>query len=168
MWAWGRSRRRIEGTKMTTEVSVYVFSSKSITNIWAGYGAQTWAVAIGSDTTNKGKATKAGKMPVGSFGILYCEPWKSFTVPFVTCTVPDPTRNEEEIWTDKWMLPFRFKPLANPRNRIAGNEILSLPGAQARKISNYANYLTVQGNFAFQASIVDARDWQLIISKLVG
>ncbi len=153
---------------MNADVKVYVFSSKSITNIWAGFGAETWAVAIGSDATNKGKTTKALKMPVGSFGILYCEPWKSFTVPFVTYSVPDPDRSESEIWADDWMLPFRFRPLASPRSRLSGNEVLSLPGAKERKISNYANYLTVQGNFAFQGSTIDARDWQMIVSKLVG
>ncbi|NEI73358.1 hypothetical protein GR212_27770 [Rhizobium lusitanum] len=152
---------------MPNDVSVYVFSSKSITNIWAGYGAETWAVAIGSETTNKGKTTKAGKMPLGSFGILYCEPWKAFTVPFVTCSVPKQNETEEEIWADKWMLPFRFKPLGNPRNRIGGSEVLALPGARARNIGNYANYLTVQGNFAFQASTIDAQDWETIISRLI-
>lgn len=150
------------------DVSVYVFSSKNITNIWAGYGAETWAVAIGSEATNKGKKTKAAKMPVGSFGLLYCEPWKAFTVPFVTCSEADPLNHESEIWEGQWMLPFRFRALGSPRKRIAGQEILNLSGAKERGTTNYANYLTVQGNFAFQASNIDHRDWHALVSQLVG
>ncbi|WP_439631664.1 hypothetical protein [Shinella sp.] len=148
-------------------VSVYVFSSKSITNIWAGFGAGTWAVAIGAEATNKGKTTKALKMPIGSFGLLYCEPWKAFTLPFVTCSVPQSGSFEEEIWAERWMLPFKFKALGTPRKTMPGSEILELSGARERGLTNYANYLTVQGNFAFQASAIDANDWQTILSRLV-
>jgi hypothetical protein len=148
-------------------VNVYVFSSKSITNIWAGFGASTWAVAIGSETTNKGKTTKAQKMPIGSFGLLYCEPWKAFTLPFVTCSVPEPGSFEEEIWAERWMLPFKFKALGTPRKTISGSDILDLSGARRRGLTNYANYLTVQGNFAFQASSIEADDWQTILSRLI-
>ncbi len=148
-------------------VSIYVFSSKSITNIWAGFGAGTWAVGIGSETTNKGKTTKALKMPIGSFGLLYCEPWKAFTLPFVTCSIPEVGSYEEEIWADRWMLPFKFKALGTPRKTMSGSEIAGLSGARERGITNYANYLTVQGNFAFQASSIEASDWQTILSRLI-
>ncbi|MFK0275185.1 hypothetical protein ACIQUG_15985 [Ensifer sp. NPDC090286] len=152
---------------MSNSINVYVFSSKSITNIWAGYGASTWAVALGSEATNKGKITKSQKMPVGSFGILYCEPWKAFTVPFVTCSTPDQNRTEGEIWAENWMLPFKFRALGNPRKKFLGSDVLSLPGAAAKQITNYSNYLTVQGNFAFQPSTVDARDWETLVTRLV-
>lgn len=150
-----------------TDVGVFVFSSKSITNIWAGYGAQTWAVAIGSDQTNKGKRTKAAKMPIGSFGLLYCEPWAAFTVPFVTCTRPDQEGTEAEIWDKAWMLPFQFRPLGSPRKRLAGHDLLALPGAKERQVANFSNYLNVQGNFAFQTSKIDLRDWEYILERLV-
>lgn len=168
MWAWARSRRRIEENAVTSEVDIYVFSSNSITNIWAGYGAATWAVSIGNDAaSNKGKATKSQKMKVGSFGILYCEPWKAFTVPFVTCSKPDPSEFEGEIWDGTWMLPFGFKPLGTPRKRLLGSELLELPGAKSREISNYSHYLKVQGNLVFNASRIDTDDWQEIVSRLV-
>jgi len=41
------------------DISVYVFSSNTITNIWAGYGSRTWAVSDGSDAYNKVRKTKA-------------------------------------------------------------------------------------------------------------
>ncbi|MCM2440916.1 hypothetical protein HGO34_14445 [Agrobacterium vitis] len=152
---------------MSSKVNIYVFSSKSITNIWAGYGAQTWAVSIGEDASNNaGKKTKSKRMTVGSFGILYCEPWKAFTVPFVTISAPDLDKNEEEIWDGTWMLPFRFKALGNPKSRMPGSDISKLPGAAREGITNYSHYLKVQGNLAFTTSAIDAEDWEYIIREL--
>lgn len=153
---------------MSAEVDVFVFSSSSITNIWAGFGAATWAVSIGNDeANNKGKVTKSQKMKVGSFGILYCEPWKSFTVPFVTSSKPDANAYESEIWEGTWMLPFNFKPLGTPRRRLEGSEVLKLAGAKSRGLSNFGHYLKVQGNLVFNPSKIEADDWQEIVSRLV-
>ncbi len=149
------------------EVRVYVFSSSSVTNIWAGYGARMWAVSKGeSETAFKGKRTKAAKISSGSFGLLYCEPWQAFTVPFVFRSKPQTEFSEREVWDGEWFLPFAITPLGSPRSRLQGEDIKKLPGAARRGITNFSHYLRVQGNFAFQESLVAEQDWEKIVEKL--
>ncbi|WP_202323271.1 hypothetical protein [Mesorhizobium sp. 113-3-9] len=145
------------------KVDVFVFSSDSITNIWAGYGARTWAVRAGDSAGTKAKITKSSRFVPGSFGLLYCKPWKAFTVPFVSTTAPDTQRVEKEIWHDDWILPFAFAPLSSPKDSLIGNDLYDLLEGVG---SNYSNYLSVQGNFDFQPSSILRKDWELIIRKL--
>ena len=152
---------------MSDELNVFVFSSDSITNIWAGYGAATWAVSQG--TTTPAKRTKSGNMQPGSLGILYCVPWQAFTVPFVTTTVPDKDAIETDIWNGEWILPFQFKALASPRRRIDGKALRSLlPGMERKDISNFSHYLHVQSNFDFQPSKIGNDDWSTLVDRLVA
>lgn len=153
------------GLHMHEEIDVYVFSSDTITNIWAGYGASTWAVSRGG--TAPAKVTKSARLTPGSFGILYCVPWQAFTVPFVTTTLPDTQNSETEIWSDEWLLPFRFRPLGSPRRRVAGKDLYNtLPAMKAKGITNFSHYLNVQSNFDFQPSKVAAEDWRTLIENL--
>jgi hypothetical protein len=152
----------------TETVEVFVFSSDSITNIWAGYGSSTWAVSRGDEASAKAKATKSARLLPGSLGVLYCKPWKAFTVPFVTTTKPDKEKIEREIWHGEWMLPFGFKALGDPRMRITGDETYELlEGMKVRKINNFATYLNVQSNFDFQPSRIDRADWATLVERLV-
>jgi hypothetical protein len=144
-------------------VEVFVFSSDSITNIWAGYGARTWAVRAGESSATKAKITKSARFMPGSFGLLYCKPWKAFTVPFVSITSPNIQRSEKEIWHDEWILPFAFSPLSSPKDRLMGDELYEILEGVG---NNYSNYLSVQGNFDFQPSSILKKDWELIIRKL--
>lgn len=151
---------------MTHEVDVYVFSSDSITNIWAGYGARTWAVSSGANPRRKAKLAEG--LDLGSLGLLYCVPWRSFTVPFVTTTKPDKERIEPEIWQGDWILPFRFQPLSTPRKRVVGTDLYDLlPGLKSKGINNFSHYLSVQSNFDFQPSRIAAQDWAKLIDILV-
>ena len=46
-------------------MNIYAFPSRTRTNIWAGIGRGLWAVSHSEfPSTNKGRATKAAKMPV--------------------------------------------------------------------------------------------------------
>ena len=64
-------------------MEIFVFASKNITNIWAGVGAHLWAVSQTRDaTTAQGRKTKARRMKVGSFGIVYCNEMQALTTPF--------------------------------------------------------------------------------------
>jgi hypothetical protein len=52
--------------------ALFVFSSKNLTNIWAGIGDRRWAVSQRADAQMKGLRTKTRAMTVGSIGVLYC------------------------------------------------------------------------------------------------
>ena len=59
-------------------MELFVFSSKNLTNIWAGIGARKWAVSQ-DQAANTGVTTKAKALRVGSLGILYCVETQSLT-----------------------------------------------------------------------------------------
>jgi hypothetical protein len=59
-------------------MKLYSFASENLTNIWAGIGAGMWAVGESDNPTFvKGRNTKAARMPIGAFGILYCNDTES-------------------------------------------------------------------------------------------
>ena len=148
---------------------IYGFASDSLTNIWAGIGAQRWAVGLSNDTAyTKGRLTKAQKMPIGAFGILYCSETSSYTTPFVVYSRPLPDETITNIWSDPWVLPFGIKPLGNPQRSLTVQEMLEvIPDARSRHITDpRKHFITVQGNFAFQPSEIGDADWAILIEKL--
>ena len=146
---------------------LYSFASENLTNIWAGIGAGMWAVGDSdSPAFVKGRITKAARMPIGAFGILYCNQTGSLTVPFVVYSKADPGRIETEVWSRAWVLPFDIKPLGNPRRQ--------LPRERARQIlpslkdEPFEKLFLVQGQFAFQATDVTDADWAILIQELAA
>ena len=150
-------------------MNIYGFASDSLTNIWAGIGAGLWAVGASADASfSKGRLTKAAKMPIGAFGVLYCKETGSFTTPFVVYSHPDPTATISNIWSDPWVLPFKIKPLGNPtRSMTVAQMKVLLPSVAQKKIANPLTHLIrVQGNFAFQPSEISEADWMALIENL--
>ncbi|WP_309601430.1 hypothetical protein [Sphingomonas sp.] len=150
-------------------MKIYGFASDSLTNIWAGIGAQRWAVGQSNDGAYaKGRLTKAAKMSIGSFGILYCSETSAYTTPFVVYSRPNPSETITNIWASPWVLPFGIKPLGNPDRSLSIRDILTvIPNAAGRGISDPRKHLiTVQGNFAFQASEITDEDWAILIEHL--
>lgn len=148
---------------------IYGFASDSLTNIWAGIGAQRWAVGkAASEAYEKGRLTKAAKMPIGAFGILYCNETSSYTTPFVVYSRPDPSAVIRNIWADPWVLPFGIKPLGNPDRSLSVAQMIEvIPNAAERGIVDPRKHLiTVQGNFAFQSSEISEDDWAALIEHL--
>ena len=144
-------------------VPVYVFSSNSMTNIWAGYGARRWAVADVKQET----VTKAAGMKIGSQGILYCshEGRQGFTMPFVTVSEPDPSSTEKYIWSGEWVLPFSIRPLGSPDAFVPkGDLAMGLSGIPKGK--NWSHYLHVQGLTKFVPSSLSQSDWEWFLRKL--
>ena len=146
-------------------MKLYSFASENLTNIWAGIGAGLWAVGESDNSTFvKGRNTKADRMPVGAFGILYCNETSSLTVPFVVYSKANPNRTENEVWSKPWVLPFSIKPLGNPRRQ--------LPRERARQIlpsleeNSFEKLFLVQGQFAFQAAEVTDADWAILVQDL--
>ena len=103
-------------------------------------------------------------MPIGAFGILYCNETGALTVPFVVYSKADVERTETEVWSKSWVLPFAIKPLGTPRRQ--------LPRERARQIlpslkdNSFEKLFLVQGQFAFQATEVTDADWAVLIQEL--
>src|ERR687892_819885 len=88
-------------------MDLFCFASKNLTNIWAGVGARMWAVAETSPADMKARVTKSKRMVVGSIGVLYCNETHSFTTPFLVYSLVDPDQVVEDVWPERWRLPFK-------------------------------------------------------------
>lgn len=146
-------------------MKLYSFASEDLTNIWAGIGAGMWAVGESDNPTFvKGRITKAARMPIGAFGILYCNETSSLTVPFVVYSKADPSRVEAQVWSKTWVLPFAIKPLGNPRRQLVREHARQI--LPSLKDKSFEKLFLVQGQFAFQATEVTDEDWAILIQEL--
>jgi hypothetical protein len=149
-------------------MKVYVFTSETLTNIWAGVGAQMWAVPLSSSaSSNKGRATKASKMPVGAFGILYCSHNKCFTSPFIVHSKVELNTIIEHIWPGKWILPFSIRTIGNPHAALGWTDVSKqLPscadGAPLNRI------LHVEPLTVFTGDDILNEDWSFLVEKLAN
>ncbi|HXG80562.1 MAG TPA: hypothetical protein VNJ05_02055 [Sphingomicrobium sp.] len=149
---------------MSEQFNLYAFSSEDFTNIWAGVGAETWAVQTKPNASVRGKA---GKIGVPSFGILYAAAEQVLTVPFVILTKPDQTRIERDIWRGEWALPFRIKPLGTPRKTlpaIKAREIV--PSFNRLRTDNFGKVFRVSGSYAFNRCDALQDDWDVLLDWL--
>lgn len=148
-------------------MKLYSFASEDLTNIWAGIGAGTWAVGESDNPIFvKGRITKAARMPIGAFGILYCNETGSLTVPFVVYSKVDPDRVETEVWSKAWVLPFAIKPLGTPRRQLDRERARQI--LPSLKDKSFEKLFLVQGQFAFQAAEVTDADWAILIQELAA
>ncbi|BAV64161.1 hypothetical protein [Sphingobium cloacae] len=150
-------------------MDIYVFASSTLTNIWAGVGSKTWAVSRmeAGSPQEKGRRTKARKMPVGALGILYSSEDKALTVPFIVHSKPDENAEVAHIWPEKWVLPFRIKPLGNPHARMTIEQAKAkLPSFKNGQPFN--NLFRVRADFAFQTSQILPDDWAILIEELAN
>lgn len=150
-------------------MDIYVFASNTLTNIWAGVGAGLWAVAPSEagSPQEKGRITKARKMPVGALGILYSSTDRTLTVPFVVQSRPDERNEVTHIWPERWVLPFEIKPLGSPHKRLSIAEAKAcLPSFQVKPEPPFNNVFRVRADFAFQTSQILSADWSVLIEKL--
>jgi hypothetical protein len=147
-------------------MDIYVFSSNTLTNIWAGIGAKKWAVSK-DQADNAGTRTKARALRIGSLGILYSTPSKTFTSPFMVASVPDQAASVAHIWPEVWWLPFSIHPLGSPDRQMSTSDISKLPVVKASGRS-WNNVFFTQGNFAFQPSRITEEDWAILFRELVA
>lgn len=142
-------------------MNIYVFTSSSLTNIWAGIGARTAAQAGMS-----GAATKATNLRIGSLGLLYCSETQVVTTPFVVTSKPDTAATVDDVWADVWHFPFHIEPLGSPR-RVLHKDALAvhLPSV-ATLARQWHNILHIAPNFAFQPSEISEADWEYLYSNL--
>lgn len=146
--------------------NLYAFSSESVTNIWAGVGAELWAVPTKPNASVRGKAAK---LAIPSFGVLYASAQQSLTVPFVFVERPDPVRIETEVWHGDWALPFRMKPLGTPRKMLKATEArLIMPSFARLNTQNFGKVFRVSGSYAFNRCDVEQADWDILLERLAG
>ena len=148
-------------------MNLYAFSSNNLTNIWAGIGAQMWAVSKPSKQTMKQRVTTSQKMPIGAAGVLYCKETKSFSTPFIVYSLPDPNKEIRDVWPEPWVLPFSIKPLGTPRKLLSVGKAKSLlPSVVRSGKSNISHVLFIHGQMAFIPSPVTESDWEVLIEHL--
>jgi hypothetical protein len=149
-------------------MSIFVFASSNLTNIWAGIGAGLWAVSKSEyAATNKGRVTKARNMEIGSFGILYCVETQSLTTPFVVFSSPDPEAVEAHVWPEEWVLPFKIHPLGTPRKQLNKDQAMKvLPTLVASGETNFGHVVNIQPITVFSASRLTELDWEVLIRHL--
>ena len=146
--------------------NLYAFSSESVINIWAGVGAELWAVPKKPNASVRGKAAK---IDVPSFGILYAGAEQALTVPFVILTHPDPERIESNVWNDDWALPFKIKPLGTPRKMLKASEAKGIfPSFNRLKTDNFGKVFRVSGAYAFNRCDVEQADWDILVERLAS
>ena len=145
-------------------MDLFVFSSKNLTNIWAGVGARRWAVS--SDQAEMpGARTKARALHIGSLGILYRVETQSLTTPFVVSSQPDPSATVRDIWPEEWHLPFGIYPLGSPYRQLEKADIAQLPIVVASD-RQWNNVIRTHGQFVFQPTAIGADDWEILFARL--
>jgi hypothetical protein len=150
-------------------MSIFVFSSKNLTNIWAGIGAGLWAVSKSDTPTHQGRITKSKSMKIGSFGILYCNETQSLTTPFIVFSRPDPELTVKDVWPEEWVLPFKIRALGTPRRQLYKDKAMQvLPTLRASKQTNFGHALPVQAITAFSPSPLSESDWEILIEHLAN
>ena len=145
-------------------MELFVFSSKTLTNVWAGIGARKWAVSL-DQAANPGIVTKSKALRIGSIGILYCVETQSLTTPFIVASLPADTVTITDVWPEEWRLPFDIYPLGSPQKQMGKTDIANLPVVR-NSGSQWNNVIRTQGQFAFQPTIIDGDDWSILFQQL--
>lgn len=143
-------------------IKLYVFSSKTLNNIWAGIGAGKWAVQLCNIPNLKEKAMN---MPLGSLGLFYCSESKEFTTPFiVTKKVED--KRIKNIWPEEWMFPFGIKVFGNPDKGIHKNNINILP-VVSKSSRRWNHVMGISPIEVFVPIEISGEDWKILIEELL-
>ncbi len=149
-------------------MAIFVFSSKNLTNIWAGIGAGLWAVSKSEDQGfHKTRVTKAKNMKIGALGILYCAETQGLTTPFVVYSKADTQAVIGNIWPEEWVLPFKIHPLGTPNKQFPKDAVMEeLPTLRALNHRNFGHALPIQATTVFSPSKLVDQDWEVLVSRL--
>ena len=147
-------------------MKLYAFASADLTNIWAGVGAQRWAVPLSkAESSNSGRATKAAKMLPGSAGILYSSEDKCFTSPFIVRTLAQADEIITHIWPREWTLAFEVRYIGSPHKRLSWDDAKNLlPSCKSG--TPLSKLIHVEPLTVFAASQIDEADWAVLIDRL--
>jgi hypothetical protein len=146
-------------------LNVYLFSSKNLTNIWAGIGAGLWAVSTQAAQQPPVRAG-AQDFPAGALGLFYCTEIKSLTTPFMVLSRPDLRRVVDNVWPERWALPFSIYPIGSPHNVFEMSAAKNTLPAVKKNPSRWASILHIQPMTAFRPSRLQDEDWEIIVNRL--
>jgi hypothetical protein len=150
-------------------MKAFVFSSQSLTNIWAGIGAGMWAVSKRTDKGMKELHTKAAGMPVGSLGLMYWSSGQAFTTPFVVKSSPNASRVVTDVWPEEWVMPFDIAPLGSPRRRVHKDRVAAeLSAFQDLNTTNITKVFRLAPTQVFVPTELSDSDWEWLFSELAG
>lgn len=148
-------------------MELFCFASKNRTNIWAGIGAQMWAVAETSPSDMKARITKSKRLRVGALGLLYCNETHAFTTPFMVYSEPDPDKVIADIWPEKWRLPFRIHPLGNPSRQVHMDDAKKRwPVLVNSSVGSVTAAMNITGTTVFVPVEITADDWAMVLNDL--
>ena len=150
-------------------MKLYVFSCKTLTNIWAGIGAGIWAVSVADANVMEGRKTRAKEISRGSYGLIYCSDKniQSFTTPFLIYSTPQPGKIISNVWPEDWTLPFKIKPLGTPdKTWDAYDAMAKLPFAKAHRNKNLSSVFKLMGTAVFSPIEVSDADIDMILKQL--
>jgi len=149
-------------------MNLFCFPSKNLTNIWAGIGAQKWAVAETSSPNMKSRITKSKRMTVGALGLLYCSETQSFTTPFLVYSEPDPKEVVTDVWPERWRLPFRIHALGDPSRQVHKDKAsLKWPVLVNSSKTSVSAAINFTGTTIFVPVEITADDWAMMVDDLV-
>ena len=150
-------------------MKLYVFVCKNLTNIWAGIGARLWAVSEAEAPVMEGRKTRAAEIRIGQYGIIYCsdDNVKSLTTPFLFTSKPDLKGKVDDVWPERWSMPFGIHPLGSPRRLWnAHRAARELPFNATTGRENVASVFKAVGTAVFSPIEIGDDDWAMIIEKL--
>jgi hypothetical protein len=150
-------------------MDLYVFSSRTVTNVWAALGARMWAISKAA-ASSKGPRARAARFPIGSIGVLYVSGKKNefLTTPFVVCTRPQPSQEVGDVWPESWACPFQIHPLGTPRRRLPIREAIDLLPVLRGHGQDWHHVLRVGPVEVFSPAVITAEDWGLLLDRLAG
>lgn len=147
-------------------MDLYVFASRSVTNIWAGVGARMWAVSRKQAANIPNLAGKATRMLVGSSGVIYCSATQSLTTPFVVASRARPDQEVTDVWPEPWTLPFGIHPLGTPHRQLHKDRLSEVLPTLQRTSQRWDQLLHIQPATVFVPSEVGNDDWQALLEHL--
>lgn len=147
-------------------MNLYVFSSRNLTNIWAGIGAGMWAVSEQQAENVSGAVAKAAALRVGAAGLIYCSDVQAFTSPFLVASRPADGMVITDVWPERWTLPFRIHSLGTPRRLLHKDRIGAVLPSLARSGRPWNHVLHIQPTTVFVASEIEDADWEALLGEL--
>lgn len=147
-------------------MEVYVFTSRNLTNIWAGIGARRWAVSR-AQAEMPATPTKASRMRIGAAGLLYCSDTQTLTTPFLVYSRPELEIIVANIWPEEWMLPFHIHPLGTPERQLHKDQLQHLLPSVRDGERAWHHVFHIQPTTVFAPSQITNEDWEILLQHLV-
>jgi hypothetical protein len=149
-------------------MKLFCFASKNVENIRRGVEHRRWAVSRASESTDRGRATKAKRyFGPGAHGLLYCRETHSFTMPFLVETHADPSAVVTDVWPEPWVLPFAIKPLGDLSKWMKADLAkVAWPMLKNVGAGGVTAALNITGVTVFVPNEVSEQDWQLVLEHL--